>query len=59
MNYSLLIVNKTKKPFSGIKDNSPKMYNKMVEISKQYSIMFKEEYKVKRVILTKSGYKFI
>lgn len=59
MNFYLMIMNSNKKPMSGAKTNSPKMFNIMNELAKKYSGIFKEEYKVKRVIMTKNGWKTI
>jgi hypothetical protein len=54
-----MIVTSNNKPFSTIKDNSPKMYNSLKELCEKYKKLFGEEYKVKRLILTPKGYKFI
>lgn len=59
MNFELVIVNESNKFFSGVKINSPKMYNALKGLCEQYKETFKSEYKVKRVIRIKSGYKFI
>lgn len=59
MNYNLVIVTDKNVFFSGVKTNSPKMYNAMKEIAVGYSKSFKKEFKVKRVIMTKTGWKFI
>ena len=59
MKFFLMIMNEQNKPFSHPKPNSPKMYNVMVEICKKYTEIFKESYKVKRVIKVKNGWKTI
>lgn len=59
MNYLLAIYSKDGAIMSGVKKNTPKMYNEMLALAKNYSITFKQEYKVKRVIPIKNGYKTI
>ena len=59
MNYFLIIVNSSNKPFSKIKTNSPKMFNSLKETCNKYKVMFNEEYKVRRCIITKKGVKLI
>lgn len=59
MNFQLVIANKENKFFSGVKTNSPKMINNLKELCKSYDKSFGEGHKVRRVILTQKGYKFI
>lgn len=55
MQVMLIIVNDQNKPFSQVKTNTPKMYNAMVELTKQYETMFNSTFKVKRCIFDKKG----
>jgi len=56
MNF-IAIVNSKNKFFSGVKQSSPKMINAMKELCVKYTETYKEEYKVKRVIMTRNGWK--
>ena len=59
MNYLLVIVNSKNQLFSHKKKNSPQMYNQMKELCTKYEAMFKGTFKVKRIIITNKGFKFI
>lgn len=59
MNFQLVIVDAKNKFFSTVKINSPKMYNAMKKTADSMKETFQEEFKVKRVVLTRAGYKFI
>jgi hypothetical protein len=59
MNFNLVVVNSDNTFFSGIKLNSPKMYNTLSEQCKYYKNIFNSDFRVKRVIPTKQGWKFI
>jgi hypothetical protein len=59
MNYFLVIVNEANGFFSMPKRNTPKNYNSMRKQCDIYEQMFLEKYKVKRIVPTKTGYKFI
>ena len=53
----LMIINSKNKPFSGIKESSPKMITYMKSICETYQNMFTDTYKVARFIKTSKGYK--
>jgi hypothetical protein len=59
MNFQLVIVDNTNKFFSGVKANSPKLFNALKKKCDDLKEVFQEEFKVKRVIPTKFGYKFV
>ena len=62
LQFSIVIVTPRNTFFSGVKNMSPKMYNAMQKQAVTYSQLFKEEFKVKRVVASPKspkGWKFI
>lgn len=59
MEQYLAIVSDGNKIFSGIKPKTPKMISVMKELCIKYKEQFKKEFKLKVIIKTSKGFKFV